>query len=489
MEFNHKKLPSYFMVGTIFFVVIWFNIQYFKNRISSNAQSISEYALSDDDIAPWADVAVAGIFYPAEVYQTDNDKDGHIEEIRSVSYCPRIMIEPHYGLRRAAEVAAESYGKVSSCANRIKKVFILAPVHTPFKGAALSRDNSIKTPLGEVNYNQSIIAEIKNKKHFSLSQSIYGQENLWQVQLPYLQKVLPSFKIIPILYGDIPAEELASLLKNYIAKEDSLLIISADLGKYQKKNPGDKAAIEDIHEHCGDTGVAAAMILAQELGLVPQFLESVANVNYEPPVSAKGWSYETVAEKKILYGLDLYYSHVQNFVRHHKKELIAVADNCLRDNYNKRCKIKRKHYNDYLFNRGASFVTLSYKGKVLSASGSIVPSKAVAADIADNVHKAVSLLDKKVLPLDKIKISIQLLTDWEKVRFNSYGEALRKIRAGTDGIVIRSGDREGFLLPQEWQKFKNKEEFMTELKIRAGLSPNYWNDDIKIFKFRTVEVK
>lgn len=487
MEFNHKKLPSYIMVGTMVLVVIWFNISYFKNRISSNLQSISEYPLSDEDIATLADIATAGIFYPAEIQQKDKNNDGYIEEIKgNESYCPRIMVEPHYGLRRAGKVAADSYRRLLFCAKKIKNVFILAPLHNSLEGAVLPKETSVKTPLGDIVFNQSVISVLKKNSLFKVDQAAYDQENSWKIQLPYLQNSLSSFKVVPILYGNINAEKLASILLPYIKKTDVLLVVSADLGKH---NNSFDSSVDDIHQSCGNTGIDTVLFLAKRIGLVPQLLENSSMVKYDPLVSIKGWGYEDVAEKVILSGLELSYSNLQNFVRHHKDNLLNIARNCLNDNSKKRCKIKRKHYNDYLFNRGASFVTLKHEGKVLASSGSIVASKAIAADIAENIHKAINSLDNKQYPSDKIDLSLQLLTDWEKVKFNTYKDVLRKIKPNIDGLVILSGDREGFMMPQDWQKFRDKEDFITELKIRAGLSPNYWSDDIKIFKFRTVEVK
>jgi len=54
--------------------------------------------------------------------------------------------------------------------------------------------------------------------------------------------------------------------------------------------------------------------------------------------------------------------------------------------------------------------------------------------------------------------------------------------------VIRDGDRQGVLLPSVWNEITDSKEFLTTLKIKAGLSPSYWSDNIKIFRFRTVEV-
>jgi len=44
-------------------------------------------------------------------------------------------------------------------------------------------------------------------------------------------------------------------------------------------------------------------------------------------------------------------------------------------------------------------------------------------------------------------------------------------------------------MPDDWQHYKTKEEFVKDLKLKAGLSPDYWSEDINIFYFKAVEVK
>lgn len=52
---------------------------------------------------------------------------------------------------------------------------------------------------------------------------------------------------------------------------------------------------------------------------------------------------------------------------------------------------------------------------------------------------------------------------------------LRQIVQGTDGVVLRDGNRQGLFLPSVWSEVKDKEEFLEELKLKAGMSPGYWS--------------
>ena len=57
-----------------------------------------------------------------------------------------------------------------------------------------------------------------------------------------------------------------------------------------------------------------------------------------------------------------------------------------------------------------------------------------------------------------------------------------------DGIVIRSGNRQAVFLPSEWKEFPDKQRFLNELKLKAGMSPIYWSNKIKVYRFYTVEI-
>lgn len=492
MEFNRKKFPSYFMIATIFFVIIWFNALYFKNRISSNHQTISEYSLSDKDITPEAKLAVAAFFYPAESYQSDKDSDGYIEHKSLYNKdTPRLLIEPHHGYRRSGAVAAASYNHLRRVSSKIKNIFLLGPLHKNIKGAVLPKANSIKTPLGDITVNHNIINELQQNSVFDKNQN-YPLKNSVNVQLPYIAKTFKSVKIVPILYGDVEAKDLFMALKKYVS-HNNLIVIMADLPGKFISSPNEKE--QDIlsatnHDDCGKVGIETAMLLAKEYSLVPQLISVDSIADYKGfSFNQRGWSYDEPEERTVLHGIELFNHNLRNFVRHHKKALLEITHNSLSLGASEHYKVKRKHYNNFLFNRGASFVSIYYKGELLGSLGEVIATKAVAADIADNIFRIMnSLGNKKIADINSLDISLQLLTDLEEIKFSSQEDLLAKVEYGIDGLLIRSGKREGFLLPDTWLDVDSKEDFLTKLKIKAGLSPTYWSDNIKVFRFRVVEV-
>ena len=152
----------------------------------------------------------------------------------------------------------------------------------------------------------------------------------------------------------------------------------------------------------------------------------------------------------------------------------------------------REEYPNVLFDKGAAFVTLTKSKELRGCIGSLLPNQAIALDIAKNTFAAANE-DSRFAPLNEaelpqIKASISLLSSYEKIKFKSEEDLLSQVIPGTDGLVLIDGDRQGLFLPSVWKQIPQKQEFLNNLKIKAGLSPSYWSDNVKIFRFRTVEV-
>lgn len=511
MDIDRKKIPSYFMMATIIIVIIFFNIAYFKYYISANNEQIADYALSDEDINPIRETAVAGLFYPADLYQLDKDLDGYLEHITpTLGGRPHIMIVPHAGYKYSAIVAAHAYKKLYPFKHKINKVFLLGPSHSVFvDGVALPAAKKFKTPLGTINVDETVVTELKKNPLFKTSAKAHKKEHSLEVQMPFLQKTLDNFTIIPMLYGEADFKQIAAALLPYLQDETAILIVSADLSHYLDYDTArtiDEQTAEQIansinvnhHQSCGATAVNTAMELARAQGLVPQLLDMVNSgdvSNDKTKVVGYGaWVYQEPEEAPVLPKLEQEQKNLQNFARHYKDSLLKIVAKSLKRavHHQPPYRPERDNFNDVLFNKGASFVTLHKNGNLRGCIGSLLPIKAIAADLADNTFSA-AMQDKRFAPvkakeLNDITFTISLLTNFEEINFSSYEDLLAQIQPDIDGILLQDGKREGLFLPAVWKELPDKQEFITQLKIKAGLSPAYWSNNIKFFRFRTVEI-
>jgi len=107
--------------------------------------------------------------------------------------------------------------------------------------------------------------------------------------------------------------------------------------------------------------------------------------------------------------------------------------------------------------------------------------KSLVQSLKHNLTKA-----DKNLPNSQKRIF--LLTKVEAHSFETQEKFLQNLNKNF-GVIIQKGLRTNFLMPDDWQHYKTKEEFVKDLKLKAGLSPDYWSEDINIFYFKAVEVK
>jgi len=115
------------------------------------------------------------------------------------------------------------------------------------------------------------------------------------------------------------------------------------------------------------------------------------------------------------------------------------------------------------------------------------------ADVADNAYNA-ALNDNRFSAINQdelkdIKISVSLLTGYERIDYKDEQHLLSQLRPEIDGIVIRDGNRQGLFLPSVWKQIPDRKDFLNNLKLKAGMSPSFWSNDIKVYRFRTVEIK
>ena len=168
--------------------------------------------------------------------------------------------------------------------------------------------------------------------------------------------------------------------------------------------------------------------------------------------------------------LDEQYENLKNFVQDYKSELRDYVENYHKKDFN------INHFND----KAAVLIKGCDKENVCEYFGDFGFTKSLTNVLKYNLQIA----DEKFFDAEK---KIFLLTKIQKQNFLSEKEFLQKLDNDT-GVILQKGYRMGFLTPDDWQKYKTKEDFVTNLKIKAGFSPDYWNENIEIFYFKAVEI-
>lgn len=136
----------------------------------------------------------------------------------------------------------------------------------------------------------------------------------------------------------------------------------------------------------------------------------------------------------------------------------------------------------------ATFVTLQLRGQLRGCIGRLEAARPLAEDIADNAYSA-AFRDPRFHPLrehelEGLEIHLSLLTPPEPIAFASQAELFGQMQAGVDGLILAEGSRRGTFLPSVWEQLPSPEEFLQHLKLKAGLSANYWSPTLKVWRYR-----
>lgn len=125
-----------------------------------------------------------------------------------------------------------------------------------------------------------------------------------------------------------------------------------------------------------------------------------------------------------------------------------------------------------------TFVTLKIKGQLRGCMGCLTPSETILEGIQRNALN--SAFNDPRFPaltapeLGQAEIEISILTSPQQLEYTGGDDLLVKLRPHIDGVIISKGMARATFLPQVWDQLPRKEEFLTHLCIKAGLSSDEW---------------
>jgi len=142
-----------------------------------------------------------------------------------------------------------------------------------------------------------------------------------------------------------------------------------------------------------------------------------------------------------------------------------------------------------LTERRATFVTLHKHHQLRGCIGMLEAVRPLVEDIAENAFLA-AFRDPRFPPLaadefGELDIHLSILTPAEPVSFTSEQELITQLQPGIDGLILEEGRRRGTFLPSVWEQLPEPQQFLRHLKQKAGLSPDYWSENIRISRYRT----
>jgi AmmeMemoRadiSam system protein B len=227
--------------------------------------------------------AVAGMFYPGDAGQLSGEVAGMLRaatDASTTALLPKAIIAPHAGYIYSGPIAASVYALLKQTAHSIRRVVLLGPTHrVGVNGLALPSVSHFSTPLGTIEIDQEARAMLADLPQVLVADPPHAQEHSLEVQLPFLQSVLPNFRLVPLAVGHASAEAVAAVLDRLWGGPETLIVVSSDLSHYlpytaaqeiDRRTAARIVACDPTIGHeeaCGATPVNGLLLAARQHGL------------------------------------------------------------------------------------------------------------------------------------------------------------------------------------------------------------------------------
>jgi MEMO1 family protein len=441
--------------------------------------------------------AVAGMFYPAAPRELAWEVDsmlGHSTGAGPVPGFPKALIVPHAGYVYSGGVAAEAYDRLRPARGIVRCVVLLGPCHrVPVRGLALPDAAAFDTPLGSVPIDRGAVESLAELPQVVVSSAVHAEEHALEVQLPFLQRVLGEFSLVPLAVGAATPAQVAEVIEKLWGGDETLIVISSDLSHYHHYDEaraidsGTARSILDFstdldHEQaCGATPIAGMLLAARRHGLSSELLDLRNSGD-----TAGG------RDRVVGYGSFAFWSGAPRFTEEHGRTLLAIARNSIETALG----VSRSEPlpdEPWLKPACATFVTLTQNGGLRGCIGSLEAQRSLGEDVRHNA-RAAAFADPRFAPLTReelaiTRIEVSLLATPKPLAFADHADLIAQLRPGEDGLILECGAARATFLPQVWDSLPDAEQFIAELKRKAGLPPETSTAKCRIQRYSVLKWK
>jgi AmmeMemoRadiSam system protein B len=199
---------------------------------------------------------------------------------------PKAVIAPHAGYSYSGPIAASAFAPLAAAAPGIGRVVLLGPSHrVPLRGLGLPGVESFATPLGTVPLDLDAAAAAERLPQVAVRPDAHLEEHSLEVELPFLQVLLGSFQLLPLVVGEADGDEVAEVLEQAWEGEDTVVVISSDLSHYlpaeiaERVDRDTAARIMALNgpltsrQACGAMPINGLLVAARRRGLAPRQLD------------------------------------------------------------------------------------------------------------------------------------------------------------------------------------------------------------------------
>ena len=438
--------------------------------------------------------AVAGMFYPGNASSLAAEVDdllGGAEALAPRVGFPKAIIVPHAGYIYSGAVAAGAYDAVRPARGIVRRVVLLGPVHrVPVQGLAVTSDEAFATPLGSIPIDREALRSLEDLPQVVTSDAAHALEHSLEVQLPFLQKTLGDFRLVPLAVGTASVAEVAQVIERLWGGPETLIVISTDLSHYHPYDEArsiDGATLSKImafatdldhEEACGATPLNGLLLISKKKNLS---LKLLAACN----------SGDTAGGRDRVVGYSSFglYEGAEPSLDEAGRALLAIARSAIESEL-----FQERTLNvdaPWLGQCGATFVTLTRDGQLRGCIGSLEAARPLRMDVAQNAVGA-AFRDPRFprLAADewaRCQVEVSLLSAPKRLEFADEDDLLAQLEPGVDGVIIEADGRRATFLPQVWESLPDKRAFLAELVKKAGLPADTRLGRCRVSRYRVAK--
>lgn len=469
--------------------------------------------------------AVAGQFYPSDPGRLRLAIQSFMKDaVPAGSERPLAIVVPHAGYIYSGQISADAYRQVAG--NEYDLVVILGTNHTSasFKRISVFSKGAYQTPLGSTAVDEEVArALLAQDPDCTADVESHAREHSVEVQVPFVQVLFPSAKILPVVIGQpdlAMCVRFGRALGKALRKRKALIVASSDLSHFPaygdavtadretlkalvKLDPAQFASRTEslvsagignlVTCACGEAPILSALAAAKELGATRGTVVSYANsgdisvgdlsrvVGYGAAVLTAGSraSDSRALDPPKAGSADAPLPDTE------RKTLLALARETIRRYLATETVPLVRNVSPRLLSPQGAFVTLKTRGELRGCMGHIPPEYPLARAVGA-VSMQAAFNDPRFPPLTEgelraLNIEISVLTPMKQVA------RAEDIVIGRDGVVIRKNGRSAVFLPQVAVEQKwGRAELLNNLCLKAGLPADGWKQATQFFVFQAV---
>jgi len=326
------------------------------------------------------------------------------------------------------------------------------------------------------------------------------------VILPFLQRYLADFQLVPVIIGQGDVQRLSDALDSLI-NSDTLLVVSSDFShflSYSEAVVRDRETIGEIidlkpaklvesdNRACGKMPLLILTEIARRHHWQPVLL------HYSNSGDTAGDRSRVVGYAAIAFFGDLPMKNTDNtaaqFSEAQGQVLLKLARQTIKDKLGAAAEPASADLlaalNDDRFSLPCgTFVTLKIKGQLRGCIGNLTSTDTVLVGVRRNAVNA-ALRDPRFSPLSidelaRTQIEVSILSEPQPLTYRGGQDLVQKLCPHVDGVIIRKGHASATFLPQVWEQLPRPEDFLTHLCRKAGLPSDAWkNSELEVLTYQ-----